>query len=86
MLRQAVPEGLGDWRWLGNGLHRQSPRINNATCSLMMPPLPVTNAVSHSAYLRVAGSAHDLARAVDDVVHAAGHAGLPEGQLAARRC
>src|SRR5947209_18668213 len=34
-------------------------------------------------HLRVAGPAHDLTGAVDDMVHAPGHPGLTEGQLSA---
>src|SRR6202044_716519 len=34
--------------------------------------------------LRRGGPAHPLTRGVDHVVHAAGHSGLPEGELPAR--
>ncbi len=61
----------------------QSPPNTSATCSLMMPPVPVTNAVSQSRTCAAAGAAHELARPVDHVVHTTGHAGLPVGQLTA---
>ena len=50
----------------------------------MMPPVPVTNATSQSATCACRAAAHHLTRGVDDVVHAAGHARLPERQLPAR--
>ena len=50
----------------------------------MMPPVPLTNAVLQSATCACAGAAHHLTRGVDDVMHAAGHAGLPERELPAR--
>ena len=87
---QRMPVRRRDRRRLGQRLaavrSRQSPPSTRATCSLMMPPVPVTNATSQSGDLRRGAAAHHLAGGVDDVVHAARHPGLPEGQLARPRC
>ena len=49
----------------------------------MMPPVPATNAVLQSVTCASPDRPITCRGRVDDVVHAAGHPGLPEGQLAA---